>query len=275
MYEKKGALQSTLSPLKNQINNTMRGDEPLEQNQVTIPFSFNNTDLRVINQNGEPWFVAKDVASILGYTNTRKATADHCKGAIRDGVTVRDAMGREQRMTIIPERDLYRLIIRSKNPEAEPFEEWVVGEVLPSIRRTGSYGVQYIDFNNPKLIAGLLSQSLQRVLDQDQLLAEFKPKVEALNRIAETSGSFTVTNAAKNLRMAPKKLFKWLDEHNWIYRRSGEWAGHQPRIDQGFLEHKTMVIDGRNGAKKSVTQVRVTPKGLAKLAELLQKDSGG
>ena len=68
---------------------------------------------------GEPWFVAKDVAELLGYVNPRKAVSDHCKGATGDGVTIRDAIGREQSMTIIPELDVYRLIMRSKLPAAE------------------------------------------------------------------------------------------------------------------------------------------------------------
>lgn len=120
-----------------------------------IPFNFNNTDVRVIERSGEPWFVAKDVATILGYANTKDAVSRHCKAAISGGVAIHDPMGREQNMTIIPERDLYRLVMRSKLPAAEQFEEWVVAEVLPAIRKTGGYsaGTTMLDFTDPAAAA--------------------------------------------------------------------------------------------------------------------------
>ncbi|MBF0304198.1 MAG: Bro-N domain-containing protein [Alphaproteobacteria bacterium] len=114
-----------------------------------IPFQFEGARLRVVEIDGETWFVAKDVATILGYENTRKAVSDHCKCArpVR-GVTVRSPRSNEPlppdldpQTTIIPERDLYRLIMRSRLPAAERFENWVVGEVLPAIRKTGRYQV--------------------------------------------------------------------------------------------------------------------------------------
>ncbi|WP_373691043.1 Bro-N domain-containing protein [Endozoicomonas sp. ONNA2] len=74
---------------------------------------------------------------------------DHCKNAVIDGVTIRDSIGREQKPTIIPERDVYRLVMRSKLPAAEQFEEWLVSEVLPSIRKTGSYNPRDIDTLTP------------------------------------------------------------------------------------------------------------------------------
>jgi prophage antirepressor-like protein len=91
----------------------------------------------VVEHAGDWWFVAKDVCKVLGYTNSRDAIAKHCKAV--DDVAIRDAIGREQKTTIIPERDLYRLIMRSKLPAAEKFENWVVSEVLPSVRKHGVY----------------------------------------------------------------------------------------------------------------------------------------
>lgn len=112
---------------------------------------FDNQPIRVILLRGEPWFVGKDVCEILGYTNPNKAMSDHCKGVSNryplgeDGVTnrytIRDRFGREQDVRIINEPDLYRLIIRSNMPAAEPFERWVFEEVLPSIRKYGKYQV--------------------------------------------------------------------------------------------------------------------------------------
>jgi prophage antirepressor-like protein/predicted transcriptional regulator len=116
-----------------------------------VPFNFENKNVRVVEIDGDPWFVAKDVCDALGYANSRKAVLDHCKAAERDGVTFRDAMGRDQNYTIIPERDVYRLIMRSNLPSAERFEELVVGEILPAIRKTGSYGVQSVSMDAARM----------------------------------------------------------------------------------------------------------------------------
>ena len=112
--------------------------ESAQINTATPPtvFQFDNAEVRVLEREGDPWFVAKDVAGILGYTNPQKAIRDHCKG-MNEMFT--PSPGGPQLTKIIPERDVYRLIMRSKLPAAERFEEWVVGEVLPTIRRTGSY----------------------------------------------------------------------------------------------------------------------------------------
>lgn len=105
-----------------------------------VPFQFDSMTVRtVMGDDGEPLFVAKDVADALGYQRSRDAIAQHCKGAVKRRLPT--ASG-EQDVTLIPERDVYRLVMRSKLPAAERFEEWVVGEVLPSIRKTGSYSIK-------------------------------------------------------------------------------------------------------------------------------------
>lgn len=113
-------------------------------NELSV-FKFDKITVRtVVREDGEPWFVAKDVALALGYTNTRKAVRDHCKAAsamARGNELFPPTEGLDSQTIVIPERDVYRLIMRSNLPSAEKFEEWVVGEVLPSIRKTGQYQV--------------------------------------------------------------------------------------------------------------------------------------
>ena len=102
-------------------------------------FNFKDLPVRVISDpKGEFWFCGTDVCAILGYTNSRKALQDHCK---QGGVTKRytPTKSADQEMTFINEPNLYRLIIKSRKPEAEPFEAWVFEEVLPQIRKTGKY----------------------------------------------------------------------------------------------------------------------------------------
>ncbi|XOC34703.1 Bro-N domain-containing protein [Haemophilus influenzae] len=113
------------------------------KNQVQFSaFTFKSNSVRVItDKNQEPWFCANDVCDILGYSNSRDAISKHCKvggGAKRDTPT-KSAV---QEMTFINEPNLYRLIIKSRKPEAEPFEAWVFEEVLPQIRKTGKYQLQ-------------------------------------------------------------------------------------------------------------------------------------
>ena len=113
-------------------------------NDLTI---FNNPEfgeVRMVMMDGEPWFVGKDVAEALGYSNPRKAIADHVKENHK-GVTNCDTLGGNQNLTIIDEAGLYSLVMRSKTEKAEAFQEWVTSEVLPSIRKTGGYTIRKED----------------------------------------------------------------------------------------------------------------------------------
>lgn len=106
--------------------------------------------VRTITIENEPWFVGKDVAGVLGYSNTKKAIADHVDDEDKlqgDGVTIRDPIGREQHPTIINESGLYCLILSSKLPSARRFKRWITSEVLPVLRKTGRYEVQSTDYN--------------------------------------------------------------------------------------------------------------------------------
>lgn len=103
-------------------------------------FDFENNQIRVLKINNEPWFVGKDVATILGYSNTRKALIDHVDDEDKkDGVTIRDSIGRSQLAVVINESGMYSLILSSKLPNAKKFKRWVTSEVLPAIREDGAY----------------------------------------------------------------------------------------------------------------------------------------
>ena len=106
---------------------------------------FNNPEfgeIRTVEVNGEPWFVGKDVATVLGYSNPRKALADHVDDEDKlqdDGVTIRDPIGRDQHPIVINESGLYSLVLSSKLPGAKKFKRWITSEVIPSIRKHGAY----------------------------------------------------------------------------------------------------------------------------------------
>jgi prophage antirepressor-like protein len=105
-----------------------------------IPFCFEAQSVRVVSNNGDPWFVAKDVCEILGYKNPRQVLSTHLDEDEK-GVQILDTLGGNQELVVISESGLYALIFKSRKPEAKKFRKWVTSEVLPAIRRTGSYAV--------------------------------------------------------------------------------------------------------------------------------------
>ena len=116
-----------------------------------------------------------------------------------------------------------------------------------------------------------LPEALRLAADLAEQLTLAAPKAAALDRITATEGSLCVTDAAKVLSMQPKALFKWLHEHQWIYRRAGNshWIGYQHRLQTGVLEQKATIVTKSDGTEKTIEQVLVTAKGLARLSELM------
>ena len=118
-----------------------------------------------------------------------------------------------------------------------------------------------------------LPEALRLAADLAEQLTLVAPKAAALDRIATIpEGSLCITDAAKTLGMNPKALFKWLSEHQWIYRRAGSshWIAYQHRLQTGVLDHKITTVTKTDGAEKIIEQVLVTAKGLARLGHLLQ-----
>lgn len=131
-----------------------------------------------------------------------------------------------------------------------------------------------IDVNDPAQLRGLLLSYTERSEELTRQVEQLTVSKDALDRIAEADGSLCITDAAKALQMRPKVLFGWLRANGWIYRRHGtNWdVGYQSKVGQGLLEHKVTTITRPDGTERITEQVRVSPKGLAKLAELM-KDS--
>ncbi|MFG1247610.1 antA/AntB antirepressor family protein [Xanthobacter flavus] len=125
--------------------------------------------------------------------------------------------------------------------------------------------------NDPAAMRGLLLSYSEKVLALEARVAEQQEDVVALERIATAEGSLCITDSAKALQVRPKDLFDYLRAHNWIYRRAGAAhdVGYQARVNAGDLEHKVTTVLRADGTEKVVEQVRVTPRGLAKLAKLM------
>jgi phage antirepressor YoqD-like protein len=116
----------------------------------------------------------------------------------------------------------------------------------------------------------LALDSEEKRLELETKVSELAPKAQALDRISTAEGSVCPTDAAKNLQVQPKVLFRWLQEHKWLYRRVGcpHYCGYQDKIQTGLVEQKMTTVTRSDGTEKTVEQARITPKGLAKLAEV-------
>jgi len=223
-----------------------------------VPFNFEGVAVRVVEIEGEPWFVAKDVATVLGYANSRKAVADHCKSArpIGEGVTDRYSPVFDPQTTIIPERDLYRLIMRSRLPAAERFEEWVVGEVLPSIRKTGGFGEPKMDVRDPRHLSKIALDLIDWNKDLQAQIAAAEPKVGFYDRYANADGLYTLQNAGRVLNCGPNRFISRLKQ-GYLFYQGGNLVPKAQYRDQGLFEVKVSVLDD-----KARYQTFVTPKGI-------------
>ena len=143
-------------------------------------FQFDHLPIRVLtDEHGDPWFVAKDVAAMLGYSDTDYAVRTHCKAS---DTWPDDSSGQVRHVRIIPERDLYRLIMRSRLATAEQFEEWVVGEVLPSIRKTGGYAKPMTQIEIIAAQAQALVEIERRTIETQQAVQAIEQKVDLLGQ---------------------------------------------------------------------------------------------
>jgi len=201
-----------------------------EMNEVEI-FDFKGNDVRTLLTEGEPWFIGKDVADILGYSRTAKAIQDHVEDEDKDAVPIQDSIGRKQATPIINESGLYSLILSSKLPAAKEFKHWVTHEVLPSIRKTGIYMTDqkaYDITHDDSALADLLIQAGNQLkeaqqtikkertgrLIAEQTIGELQPKADYCDTILESKGAIATSVIAKDYGLTPQSLNKILhDEH--------------------------------------------------------------
>lgn len=234
-----------------------------------VPFNFERQPVRVTDRHGQPWFALADVCAVLGLSNVSDAAA-RLDDDEKDDIALTDAIGRAQATIIINESGMWKLVLRSRKPAAARLTKWLTSEVLPSIRRTGNYGVPApaLDLSNPAVLQRLLLDHTSNAMAAEARVAQLEPKAEAFDLLADAAGSLCITDAAKAMGVQPRRLFSWLEANHWTYRRSdgGHWVAYQTKLDSGMLEHKGTRLSRPGYADKLVEQVMVTPKGLARLA---------
>lgn len=242
-----------------------------------IPFQFQSITIRAIQIDGEPWFIGKDIAEALGYVNAADAITKHCKGVAKRYPL--QTTGGLQEVRIINEPDLYRLTAKSQLPEADKFERWVFEDVLPTVRKTGGYG-RAADpmavLSDPAAMRGLLLTYTEKVIELQHTVEEQAPKVAALQRLEDAEGSFGLREAAQVLDMPERKLTRHLDAEGWIYKmpNSRRWQGYADKRKAGLVTHKTRRYQREDGEWCEADYVRITPKGIAKLAQQFAQQRG-
>ena len=220
-------------------------------------------EVRTMVINGEPWFVGKDVAEVLGYRLARKALYDHVEDDDKKGVPIQNPLGGKQEMTIINESGLYSLILSSKLPQAKEFKRWVTSEVLPQIRKTGGY----IPLNDCEDTGEIMARALmiaQRTIEQkDALLEMQKPKVRFAEAVTGSDDSILIGELAKLItqngyEIGRTRLFDWLRRNGYLFKNSTEPI--QKWVEKGLFETKVSIIHTHHGEHEVLT-TKVTGKG--------------
>ena len=235
-------------------------------NNIQI-FKYEDNDVRTVDLNGEPWFVGKDVAAVLEYSNPRKALADHVDQEDK-GVTKCDTLGGVQELTIINESGLYSLILSSKLPTAKQFKRLVTSEVLPSIRKNGGYISGQEQLTPSELMAKALLVANKTLAERDARISELtvqnaimQPKAEYFDELVDRNLLTSFRETAKQLGVEEKKFISFLMEKKYIYR--DKKAKLMPYADKnnGLFEVKECFNEK---TKWSGTQTLITPKGREK-----------
>ena len=231
-----------------------------------ISKAFEGHNIRIItDQQGEPWFVAADIARALGYNDADQAIRRHCKGVTKAPV---ETTGGMQRASIIPERDVYRLVMRSKLESAERFEEWVVGEVLPSIRKHGGY-IAGQEQDAPELIMAKALMVAQSVIDRksqelaaaQQTIAANAPAVAFAGLVAEDDKGVLLGNFAKAIGFGPRKIFPLLHELRILMQGGNRHnLPFQEYLDRGYFKVVEKPYNA-NGETRISFITHVTGKG--------------
>lgn len=222
-------------------------------------FAFGLHDVRVITRDGEPWFVLADICRALGLSNPSVVAQ-----RLQPHQRAKFSLGRQGETTAINESGLYRVVLRSDSPQAEPFQVWVTEDVLPAIRREGGYALpaQEVD---PLVMAQryVESETARRALAEEN--AVLQPQAQQFQALMAADGTYSVGDAAKILGTGELRLFTLLRERSVLMDRKKSGAEHhnlpyQQYLDRGYFRVVTNPApDGRHISRTT----RVTPKGLA------------
>ncbi|WP_251861938.1 phage antirepressor [Clostridium sp. Marseille-Q2269] len=230
-------------------------------------------EVRTIQIKNEVWFVGRDIAECLGYSNPLKAIRTHVDEEDK-GMNEMDTPGGKQNSIFINESGLYSLVLSSKLPTAKKFKRWVTSEVLPQIRQTGGYIPHSEDETEEDILAKAILIAQKTIDKKNKIIEEQKPLVNFANRVATSQNSLLVREVAKlaskqGITIGEKRLWNKLREWNLIFKNSRE--PKQCGIDRGYFE----VVEGTKESSKGTftyKTTRVTGKGQVYIISKLGKE---
>ncbi|CUH97174.1 hypothetical protein P22_3300 [Propionispora sp. 2/2-37] len=235
--------------------------------------------VRTTTIGGQPYFVGKDVADILGYTNPQKALRDHVDEedkTLNESFTVNGTMA-----ILINESGLYSLILSSKMPNAKKFKRWVTNEVLPAIRKHGIYATDDLIANPDLAIAAFTALKEERernktltaaVAVQQQQIAEMKPKATYYDVVLKCKDAVNISVIAKDYGWSGIRMNEYLHDKGIQFKQGDTWLLYQKHADKGYTRTNTHVYEDSNGFEHTKVHTKWTQKGRLFIYELLKAD---
>ena len=236
--------------------------------------------VRTTTVNGEVMFVAKDIATILGYSNPRDAINKHVDDEDK-GVAKCDTLGGVQDLTIINKSGLYSLILSSKMPNARKFTRWVTAEVLPAIRRHGMYATEELIANPDLAIAAFQALKAERekrialeeaVAVQAQQIAELKPKATYYDVVLKCKDAVNISVIAKDYGWSAQRMNEYLHQKGVQYKQADIWLLYQKHAGCGYTKTNTHVYEDTCGREHTKVHTKWTQKGRLFIYGLLKSD---
>lgn len=242
-------------------------------------FNFQGQQVRTVTIDDEPYFVGKDIATILGYSNTRDALAKHVDIEDKNTVAIHDGITRgNPNQTVINESGLYSLILSSKLPQAKEFKHWVTSEVLPTIRKHGAYmtpaKIEEV-LTDPDTIIQLatqLKQEREGRLIAEQKVNELTPKATYYDKVLADKSLVTITQIAKDYGMSGRAMNRKLHELKVIYKQGQTWLLYAKYQKTGWTHSETVMVPKKDGTEKAVLNTKWTQQGRLGLYELLKSN---
>ncbi|GAA0041706.1 phage antirepressor KilAC domain-containing protein [Lactobacillus amylovorus subsp. animalium] len=253
-------------------------------------FNFEGNKVRTLKVDDEPYFVGKDVASILGYSNSRKALKDHVDEEDKNTVTIRDGITRgNPNQTVINESGLYSLILSSKMPNAKRFKHWVTSEVLPAIRKHGAYMTDQKAFdvvNNKSGLIDLLQQAADQLKQKDIRIEEMETENRNLNHQLEESNKkasyldlilgdptpILITQIANDYGYSAVAFNRLLKKFKVQRRVNGQWILYKAYMGKGYTSTKSKTYQDKHGNLRTKIYTVWTQKGRRFIYDILKEN---
>ncbi|HCZ1658212.1 TPA: phage antirepressor KilAC domain-containing protein [Staphylococcus aureus] len=246
--------------------------------QALQTFNFEELPVRTLEVDGEPYFIGKDVADILGYANGRDALSKHVDEDDKKVLTSRNTTLENlpnRGLTAVNESGLYSLIFSSKLESAKRFKRWVTSDVLPAIRKHGIYATDNVienTLNNPDYIITVLTEykkEKEQNLLLQQEIGELKPKADYVDEILKSTGTLATTQIAADYGISAQKLNKLLHEARLQRKVNKQWVLYSEHMGKSYTESDTIPIVRSDGREDTVLQTRWTQKGRLKIHEIM------